>query len=183
MSKLTPEDRVYSATSLAELLIGINQLAALRVETDLRRLFEKDDHFLPGCLVIPGADDEEMFLKEAAKIWRKCHPVKLGRPSVERQIFEECCDLYESKKISENTPLERITNALTGNPEDWERKYRQKIPYQSTVLKHVREWRKMVREMLSKGKTIEDMRKELLDLTPGRPFIAPWRSLRKKSRK
>ena len=183
MSKPKPENRVGIATSLAELLIGINQLAAEQGETDLRRLIVKDDHFFPGHLLIPDADDEETFLKNAAKDWRRCHPVKLGRPSVECLIFKECFDLYQSKKISENTSLEKISNAIMDNPEGWEGKYRQKVPYQSTVLKHVRVWREMLRKMLSKGKTLEDMRKKLLDIAPGRPYLAPWRSLGKKSRK
>ena len=126
--------------------------------------------------MVPDADHEETFLKKAAKIWRKCHPVKRGRPSVERLIFEECCDLYKSKKISEKTSIEKISNAVTDSLEDRKRENRQKIPYESTVLKRVREWRQRVREMISKRYTLEDMHKALLDVKPGRPYN-PWSAM------
>ena len=126
-----------------------------------------------GILIVPDADDEETFLKNAAKIWRRAHPIKRGRRSVEHLVFMECFCLRDMGKIDENTSLEKIVGAITNIPEDWKRKYRRKIPYDSTILKHVRQWRKRTRAMLAKGHSIEETRKALLGVKPLRPYN-PW---------
>lgn len=124
----------------------------------------------PNFVFVPDADNLNTFLKYAEKYWRITHPVKRGPRSKEVLVFEECILLYETGKISEKLSIEKISNEVTNS---LEKKQTKKIPYEKTILKHVREWRNRTRELIAKGCNIKEIREILLKVSPRRPYD-PW---------
>ena len=183
MSKLTPSTKEDVPTLLSNLSKAISQAASVTRTNNPKQSFLRTDHCVPNFLPIQDADDLNTFLNHAAKVWCVVHPIKRGRRSDEPLVFEECLHLYETGKISEKLSLDKITDALTGSLEDKKMKNRRiKILYRNTVHKHVSEWRKRTRDMISKGYGIEEMRKTLLGAKPGRPYN-PWASGRSPRKK
>ena len=131
-------------------------------------------------LLVPDGNDVEEFQSNAAKVWRRYHPVKQGRRSDAPIVYGACFELLEKGKISDKSTLAMVCELVAASLKE----NNLIPPHVDTIRVHIKAWRKQLKELIAKGLDLDAIRKLMSANKQERPYnaLGAWITPRKKNR-